>query len=249
MAVTMGAPGPAAPTGEIVWVAGATGLTGRALVGQLLNDPQVRQVVALVRRPGSLLVQGAARPDSKLIECVVDYAALDADADAALRAVPAPAVLYICLGTTIRTAGSQAAFRKVDFDAVLAVARAAQARGVHHVGVVSALGADTASRVFYSRVKGEMEAALKALNLPSLHIVRPSFLLGDRQERRIGEAIGIAAVQLLRPVLIGPWAQYRGVEVQTVAAALRAGAYLRSAGGLRVSQSQQLASLVPEQGT
>lgn len=247
MAVRMGAPGPAAAAGEIVWVAGATGLTGRALVGQLLNDPQVRQVVALVRRAGSLLVQGAARPDSKLIECVVDYAALDADA--ALSAAPAPAVLYICLGTTIRTAGSQAAFRKVDFDAVLAVARAAQARGVQHVGVVSALGADTVSRVFYSRVKGEMEAALRALNLPSLHIVRPSFLLGDRQERRIGEAIGIAAVQLLRPVLIGPWAQYRGVDVQTVAAALRAGAHLRSAGGLRVSQSEQLASLLLEQGT
>jgi uncharacterized protein YbjT (DUF2867 family) len=245
MAGSLGAPGPAATPGEVVWVAGATGLTGRALVGQLLNDPQVRQVVALVRRPGSLLVQGAARPDSKLIECVVDYA----DLEAGLHAVPAPAVLYICLGTTIRTAGSQAAFRKVDFDAVLAAARVAQARGVHHVGVVSALGADPASRVFYSRVKGEMEAALTAMNLPSLHIVRPSFLLGERQERRIGEALGIAAVQLLRPVLIGPWAQYRGVEVRTVAAALRAGAHLRSAAGPRVSQSEQLASLVLEQGT
>ncbi|KPF70135.1 hypothetical protein IP84_04090 [beta proteobacterium AAP99] len=241
----MGAPGPTAATGEIVWVAGATGLTGRALVGQLLNDPQVRQVVALVRRAGGLLVQGAARPDSKLVECVVDYA----EPDAGLAAVPAPAVLYVCLGTTLRVAGSQAAFRKVDFDAVLTVARAAQARGVQHVGVVSALGADAGSRVFYSRVKGEMEAALQGLNLPSLHIVRPSFLLGDRQERRIGEALGIAAVQLLRPALIGPLAQYRGVEVQTVAAALRAGAHLRSAGGLRVSQSEQLASLVLEQGT
>jgi uncharacterized protein YbjT (DUF2867 family) len=243
MAAGTRATGPSA-TGEVVWVAGATGLTGRALVGQLLNDPQVRQVVALVRRAGSLLVQGAARPDSKLLECVVDYA----DLESGLALAPAPDLLYVCLGTTIRTAGSQAAFRKVDFDAVLAVVRAAQARGVQHVGVISALGADAASSVFYNRVKGEMEAALQALNLPSLHILRPSFLIGDRQERRLGEAIGIAAVQLLRPILIGRWTRYRGVDVDTVASAMRAGAHLRSAGGVRVSQSEQLASLQPEQG-
>ena len=118
------------------WIAGATGLVGRALWAQLPD------AVALVRRPQA----GAV---------VVDYGRPDSFA-----ALPAPSHLFIALGTTMAQAGSQAAFQAVDFDAVLTVARAARDRGATHCGMVSALGADARSEVFYTRVKGQAEAAV-----------------------------------------------------------------------------------------
>ena len=111
---------------------------------------------------------------------------------------------FCCRGTTIKTTGSQAAFRKVDFDYVVNFAAAAKAAGVKRFLVVSALNPNAKSGVFYYRVKGEMENALKAMNFESLHIFRPSFLLVERPEARVGERLGIAVFSTLALLMIGP---------------------------------------------
>jgi len=166
---------------RIALLAGSTGLVGRALLPMLLASPRYAQVHALLRR---------AVPDlpasPKLQVHVVDFQSLPA-----LSKIDD---VFIALGTTIKVAGSQEAFRQVDFDAVVNTARAAQAAGASRLAVVSALGADAKSRVFYSRVKGEMQEALLALGFHSVVIVQPSLLVGDRtalgQPVRAGEVWG-----------------------------------------------------------
>jgi uncharacterized protein YbjT (DUF2867 family) len=129
--------------------------------------------------------------------------------------------VVIALGTTIKVAGSQAAFRAVDHDAVLALARQARAAGATRLAVVSAMGADARSRVFYNRVKGETEDALRQLGYETLVIARPSLLVGDRaalaQPTRIGERLGQLAMGLLAPVIA---ADYRAIAASDVAAAI-----------------------------
>lgn len=189
-----------------VAVAGATGLVGRCLVRRLCADPTVGAVHALVRRPW-----GESHP--KLQPLVVDFAALPP--------LPPVSELYLALGTTIKIAGSQAAFRAVDHDANLAVAQAALAAGARRVGLVSALGADARSRVFYSRVKGELEDALAALPFDGLVIARPSMLRGDRdalgQPVRPGEVWAARLDGLLRPLIPE---RLRAIAADDVAAAL-----------------------------
>lgn len=192
--------------GRVVAVAGATGLVGRALVRRLSEDPTVACVHALVRRE-------YAAPHLKVRVHVVDFARLPA--------LPALDEAYLALGTTIAVAGSREAFRAVDFDANLAVAQAALAAGARRIALVSALGADPRSRVFYSRVKGELEQELAGLSLDALVIARPSLLLGDRdalgQPARGGERLAIAFDRALRPLLPRRW---RGIAAKDVAAAL-----------------------------
>ena len=165
-------------------VAGATGLVGSALVEMLLADGAVGAVHVLVRteRP-------EWRKRNGLTQHVVDYAA-------DLTGLPAVDDAFCCLGTTIKVAGSQQAFRAVDFDAALKFARAAHAAGATRMGLVSALGASARSGVFYNRVKGELEQAVVALGFESVVIARPSLLLGDRaalgQPARTGERIAAA---------------------------------------------------------
>lgn len=158
-------------------VAGATGLVGGELLRILASDPNVAEVRALVRRP----LPGAAKGAS-IHECRVDFDKLDASSG-----VFAVDRVFCALGTTIRKAGSQEAFRRVDFEYPLAIARAARGRGARHLLLVSAVGADARSRVFYNRIKGELEEAILALGYPSVTIARPSLLLGDRSERRVAE--------------------------------------------------------------
>src|SRR5262245_50742332 len=141
-----------------VILAGATGLVGREILQGLLADPTVSAVHSYGRRP--LPMQ-----HPKLTSHVVDFQALPA--------LPQADEAYLALGTTIKVAGSQAAFRAVDYDANLAVARAALAAGVKRLGLVSAMGADAGSTVFYSRVKGELEAALGQMAFAGLVIARP----------------------------------------------------------------------------
>lgn len=195
-----------ASTKRQVVVAGATGLVGREILEGLLADPTVGLLHALARRPPSI-----SHP--KLVAHVVDFAALPA--------LPRVDEAYLALGTTIKVAGSQAAFRAVDFDANLAVARAAIAAGATRIGLVSAMGADAGSRVFYNRVKGELEDALTQLSLEALVIARPSLLVGDRntlgQPERQGERIGLGISKLLG-VLIP--ANLKPVAASSVARAL-----------------------------
>jgi uncharacterized protein YbjT (DUF2867 family) len=217
----------AAPPGRDVLLAGASGLVGRELLHRLLADTSIARVHALVRR---------ALPEDhpKLAQHVVDFAALPP--------LPPIAEAYIALGTTIKAAGSQAAFRAVDADAVLAVARAARQAGALRLGVVSAMGADAHSRVFYSRVKGETEQALAQLGFGTLVIARPSMLVGDRhalgQPVRRGEEI---AAQVSRWLAFAIPANYRAIEAARVARALCAAVPARTGRHVLLSGEMQRA--------
>jgi uncharacterized protein YbjT (DUF2867 family) len=173
-----------------VALAGATGLVGREILRGLVADPSVAAIHVLGRRKVEAL--------PKVTSHVVDFRALPA--------LPRLDEVYLALGTTIKTAGSQEAFRALDFDANLAVAKAALSAGALRAGLVSAMGANANSRIFYSRVKGELEDALAALPFESLVIARPSMLAGDReslgQPARGGEAIALAVSRLLGPLLL-----------------------------------------------
>lgn len=195
------------PPARHVLLAGATGLVGREILRCLLASRDVAVVHALVRRPIEI-----SHP--KLVVHRVEFGALP----------PLPARLhevYLALGTTIKIAGSQAAFRVLDFDTNLAIARTAQPAGVRRAGLVSAMGANAKSRLFYSRVKGELEEALTLLGFERLVIARPSLLLGDRaalgQPTRAAEKIGAQVARFVKPVLPRDW---RPVEANLVAKAL-----------------------------
>lgn len=191
-------------------MAGASGLVGREILKGLLADDSVAAVHVLGRRPPS----GPQHP--KLTAHTVDFSALPP--------LPPVAEVYLALGTTIKVAGSQAAFRAVDFEANLAVARAAQAAGARRLGLVSAMGADSQSAIFYNRVKGELEQALDALRYEGLVIARPSFLAGDReslgQPVRSGEKVALRVSQWLKPLIPS--------NLRSIAAADVANALLRA---------------------
>jgi len=189
-------------------IAGASGLVGAKLLDLLLADPVVARVHSLVRRP-------SGRAGDKLAEHLVDFGNL------AATAVDGPVgEAYCCLGTTMRAAGSRDAFRTVDFELVVAFARLALRLGTASLTVISSLGADPESRSFYLRTKGEVERELIALGLPSLGIVRPSLLLGQRRELRIGERAGELGLRLASPLLKGSLARYRPVHARAVARAM-----------------------------
>jgi uncharacterized protein YbjT (DUF2867 family) len=215
-----------------VLLAGATGLVGRALLARLLSGERTQRVVVLARKP---LPTTAAR-DPRLTVLVGDMAALALEAGAIED-------VYVALGTTIKVAGSEAAFRAVDFDLVVAVARAARQAGARRLAVVSALGADRRSRVFYNRVKGDMEEAVGALGYQSVVLARPSLLLGDRaslgQPTRAGE---VWAARLLGPLLPLVPAGVRPIAAPVVAAAMVA-ALDRAEPGTRVLSSADLQRL------
>ena len=210
-------PGPA-----VALVAGATGLVGRALVRQLAADPKWREVRALVRR--------VPRPEleaPRVVTVQVDYTRLEPSPPWA-----AADQVFCALGTTMRQAGSEAAFREVDFDYPLALARAALARGTRHFLLVSAVGASPASRVFYNRVKGEVETAIAALGFGSVTIARPSLLLGDRGEFRVVEQVG-KVLGLFAPP------RWKPVAAERVARAL-VDAAKRDLPGVRILENRDL---------
>lgn len=191
---------------RVVLVAGATGLVGREIVSALLADKAVVVVHCVGRRP--LTVK-----HPKLQNHVVDFTALPT--------LPKVDECYIALGTTIKVAGSQAAFRAIDLDAVVTLVTAAQSAGATQFGVVSAMGANPKSRVFYNRIKGEMERALANMGLKSLVIARPSLLDGNRaaldQQERGGENLGLLLARGLRALIP---ANYRAIPAKDVAQAL-----------------------------
>ncbi|MCK7546750.1 oxidoreductase [Marinobacter koreensis] len=189
-------------------VLGATGLTGHLVVQGLLAREEIESVTVLVRRPLEL-------EHPRLIQHQVDFDSLDSHAD--LFAVDA---LICCLGTTIRTAGSQARFREVDYGYPLAAARLAREQGARALILMSAIGASSSSTIFYNRVKGELEDAVRELGYPYLSIYHPSLLLGDRQEHRKGEELGQMAMPLINRVLLGPLDKYRAIKAETVATAM-----------------------------
>jgi uncharacterized protein YbjT (DUF2867 family) len=212
---------------KVALLAGATGLVGHELSKLLLASPDYALLHSLVRR---------ATPDAaqiaKLREHVVSFEALPA--------LPACDDVYITLGTTIKVAGSEAAFRRVDHDYVVDVARAGRAAGATRLGIVSALGADATSSVFYNRVKGEMQQAVAKLGYESVVIAQPSLLIGDREALRQPTRTGeIWAQRLLGPVASLIPARFRPVRANDVAAALLS-AVLRAAPGITLVSSREL---------
>ncbi len=173
---------------KTILIAGATGLIGNTTLHFALESPSISRVIALVREP-------LAMRHPKLETWV------DKDLLAALKQEPVDAVIC-CLGTTIKkVGGDKQKFIHVDKDLVLGIARWAKELHVPVFSVVSAIGADASSRVFYNRVKGEMEQELKTIGFPTLHIFQPSVLSGPRPETRLGESIGIAGAKLLAPLI------------------------------------------------
>ena len=215
----------ASATQRTALLAGATGLVGRALLPLLVASKHYRGVHVLLRR---------AVPDIKaspaLTVHVVGFAMLPA-------AFPTVDDVFITLGTTIKVAGSEAAFRQVDFAFVVNTARAARVAGATRLAVVSALGADAKSRVFYNRVKSEMEGAIAQLGYECIVIARPSLLLGDRAA--LGQPVRSGEVWAAR--LLGPlsWMVPKGVrpiQARAVASALLS-ATLTAKSGVRVLKS------------
>jgi len=189
-------------------VAGASGLVGGHLLHLLLADAAYARVITLARR------QLDTR-HAKLDQRVLDLGALDAVTDP-----PHVDDAFCCIGTTIKKAGSQDAFRRVDYDYVLAFARTAQRAGARQFLLVTALGADPSSRIFYSRVKGEIEQAVRELPFQGIQIFRPSFLMGERGEARLAERIGVPIARAVAPLLVGPLRRYRPIDAADVARAM-----------------------------
>ncbi|HEX2203946.1 MAG TPA: NAD(P)H-binding protein [Longimicrobium sp.] len=216
--------------GRTAVLLGATGLVGGHCLELLLGDDAWARVVVVGRR-------SLGRAHAKLEERVVDFERLEADADA----FEADDV-FCGLGTTIRAAGSQEAFRRVDHDYPLAAARLASERGAKRFLLVTAMGADPGSRVFYNRVKGEVERGVSALPFEGVALLRPSLILGERADRRPAEALAQRAAPVLNPLLMGPLRKYRAIPAAAIA---RAMVRLAKEGwrGVRAVESDELAAL------
>lgn len=215
-----------APARPAVLVAGASGLVGGAVLRRLLADASGPRVVAVVRRPLELV-------SPRLDVVVADFDQLER------TGLPPTDTAFCALGTTMAKAGSPEAFRAVDLDAVVAFARAARRAGATRFLAVSALGADPRSRVFYNRVKGEAEEALGAVGFEGLALLRPSLLLGAREETRPAERAAAAVTRLVPWGLAGPLSRWRPVPADAVAVALLAigGQPLR---GVRVVENEEI---------
>ena len=202
------------PNNRSAIVAGATGLVGERVLRMLLASPLYDSVVTVTRKQ-------IATEHPKLRQLVGNLDDTEAMvANAQVKASDA----YCGLGTTIKIAGSQPAFRKVDFDYVVGLARAAKAAGATRFMLVSAIGASPASKIFYSRIKGETEEALGHMGFEALHIFRPGLLLGQRSEARATESMAMKLSPFISPLLIGPASIYKSIDADDVAAAMIAAA-------------------------
>ncbi|MBD8495701.1 oxidoreductase [Pseudomonas syringae] len=208
-------------TPQHILLAGATGLTGEHLLDRLLSEPTVSRVLAPTRRP----LARHAHLENPIGELATLLPTLDGRVD----------IAYCCLGTTIKQAGSQEAFRAVDLDLVVAFAERARALGARHLLVISAIGADAKSSVFYNRTKGEMEQALIDQDWPQLTLARPSLLVGNRTETRWTEQLAAPIAKLIP-------GKYGAIEACSLARALWRLA-LEEQNGVRVVESDELRKL------
>lgn len=208
-------------TPQHILLAGASGLTGEHLLDRLLNEPTVSRVLAPSRKP----LAEHPHLENPVGEPAQVLPQLSGQVD----------IAFCCLGTTIKKAGSEAAFRTVDLDMVVAFAKRARELGARHLIVISAIGADPKSSVFYNRVKGEMEQAVRAQDWPQLTLVRPSLLLGDRLEPRLAEQLAGPLSRLIP-------GKYHGIEVCDLARAMWRLA-LEEQNGVRVVESDELRKL------
>jgi uncharacterized protein YbjT (DUF2867 family) len=187
---------------------GATGLVGGHCLNYLLKDDKYHQIVALTRRNLDFR-------NPKLEQYIVDFDRLENYTDQ-IKADD----IFCCLGTTIKKAGSQEAFRRVDYHYPVKIAQLAAKNGARQFLLISSLGANKDSKIFYNRVKGEIEAAIREIPFYGIQIFRPSLLVGERAESRMGEKAGEFVLKMLKPVIIGNWKKYRAITAENVAKAM-----------------------------
>lgn len=189
-------------------IAGASGLVGNSLLQQLLADDQYDMIFTLTRKTLDIshpkLIQQQINFD-KIETLKLDFQVDD---------------VFCALGTTIKTAGSQDAFYKVDYTYVVNLGKWCAANGVQRLLVISAMGANAKSGIFYNRVKGEMEAAVSQLNIPQIRVFRPSLLMGNRIEKRGGEKLAQVVMGALGFLFAGPLLKYKGIHADVVAKAM-----------------------------
>ncbi len=217
-------------THRTAWLAGATGLVGGFVLRQLLASEWYSQVIALTRRTMNV-------DHPKLEQRLVDFDQLQS------IDLPLAEDVFCALGTTIKKAGSQEAFRRVDLDYPRALANKAAASGAQQFLLVSSVGANARSRNFYLRTKGELEDAVSALPYKGFHVFRPSLLLGPREERRPAERLAEALMKGLSPVLIDGLRKYRPIKAEEVARAMVAAA-VAGGPGRKVYEHEQLKALL-----
>ncbi|MCF5711132.1 oxidoreductase [Pseudomonas tremae] len=208
-------------TPQHILLAGATGLTGEHLLDRLLNEPTVSRVLAPTRR----LLAEHPHLENPVGDLTALLPALDGRVD----------IAFCCLGTTIKQAGSQDAFKAVDLDLVVSFAQRARELGARHLLVISAIGADPKSSTFYNRIKGETEQALRAQDWPQLTIARPSLLVGSRSETRWVEQLAAPIAKLIP-------GKYGAIEACQLARAMWRLA-LEEQNGVRIVESDELRKL------
>lgn len=210
-------------------IAGASGLIGSQLLTLLLASDRYAKIIVVGRRP-------VPQVHPKLEQRVLDFDQLEQHKLALIADD-----VYCCLGTTMRQAGSKEAFYQVDYLYVVKLAALTAGNFAAQFLVVSSMGADASSRFYYTRVKGEMEQAVRQTPFRAIHIFRPSLLLGNRAEKRLGEEqISAVLLRVLRPLLVGPLRKYRAVEAAAVARAMLRAAE-EDGGGIRVHLSDEIA--------
>lgn len=212
-------------------LAGASGLVGGFCLTELLADPDFDRVVIFLRRELPL-----SHP--KLRQQVIDFNRVSELTD-----FPEVDDVFCCLGTTIKKAGTQEAFYRVDFSYVHELARMASLHRARQFLLVSALGAQADSRIFYNRVKGKVEEAVKQLPFVGVQIFRPSFLVGKRKEDRPGERLGMIIFRALSFLMLGPLRKYRPIHAQRVARAMVTLAH-QEPKGFNIFESNQIQSLI-----
>ncbi|EPR9103340.1 NAD(P)H-binding protein [Cronobacter sakazakii] len=210
-----------------VLITGASGLVGSHLLRMLVDEPRVTSIIAPTRRPLRVPMHKVENPCDPQISDVLTQLSAPLD------------IVFCCLGTTRREAGSKEAFILADYTLVVDTSLAGLRLGAKHMLVVSALGANPNSPFFYNRVKGEMETALKAQGWPRLTIARPSLLIGDREKRRAGESFMVPLFRLLP----GKW---KAIEAQTVAQALINAALSPAQEDVAVLDSEQLREIAAQ---
>ncbi len=206
---------------------GATGLIGQNLLMKLLADENYNEILVISRKRLNVT-------DPKLREIIINF-----DELANYSTEITGDVVFCSLGTTIKRTPDLAVYRKIDYQYPLDVARIAFANGAKQYHLVSAMGADVKSRLFYSRTKGEVERDLQKIPFEAIHIYRPALLDGDRKEERAAENIMIGLFRLINPILIGPLKKYRSIKIEKVAEAMLSNSNTHK-NGLHIYASDQI---------
>jgi len=215
--------------GKIAILLGATGLTGNILLQKLLHDDRYDAIKVFTRKPTGI-------KHSKLMEMPVNLLELEK-----YKTDFTSDEVFCCIGTTTKKTPDKKLYKQIDLGIPVAAAKLCKENNIPTLLIISSIGANAKSSVFYSKTKGEMEQAVLAEQIPNTYILQPSFIVGDRKEKRAGEKLGIAFSRLVQPLLIGPAKKYRAIRAETIANAM---IYLANHGNdSTVISSDQIQSL------